>query len=52
MLRAMFPNWLNVIVFVPTFLFLVAVLWVAFHAVYEMRHYYPIQRHTTNQSKH
>jgi len=51
-LRTMFPNWLNVVVFIPAFLFLVAVLWVAFHAGYQKAHSHPVPRHTTDQSKH
>lgn len=51
MLQAMFPSWLNVIVFVPTFLFVVLCIVGYFHFVYELRHYHPTQHYITSQSK-
>lgn len=51
MQRTMFPNWLNVIVFVPAFLLLVTVMWAAYHASYQKAHFHPTQHYITSQSK-
>lgn len=38
LLRAMFPNWLNVIVFVVALLTLIVVLWIASRGAYQKAH--------------